>query len=107
MNWVTAIAGLVMIMAPFLFGYTGNPAALWTSLIMGIILPVLGYLKAYKWATAAGVILLVAPFILGFNGVDAAMWTCLVVGAVVTLLAGYQGFFSEEAESGETQQDHA
>ncbi len=107
MNWVTAVSGMAIIMAPFVFGYSANPASLWTSLIMGVMLAVLGYLKAYRWATAAGGILLVAPFVLGFNEVGAALWTCLVVGAVVTLLAGYQGFFSEEAESGETQQDHA
>jgi hypothetical protein len=107
MNWATAIAGLVMVVAPFLFGYSGNPAAVWTSLILGVIIAVLGYLKYFKWATLAGVVTLVAPFILGFNGVGAALWTCLVVGAVVTLLAGYQGFFSEEAGAGETQQDNA
>ncbi len=107
MNWATAIAGLVMAVAPFLFGYSGNPAALWTSLILGVIITVLGYLKFFKWATLAGVVTLVAPFILGFNGVGAALWTCLVVGAVVTILAGYQAFFFEEAEPGETQQDHA
>ncbi len=107
MNWATVVFGLVMIMAPFLFGYTGNPAALWTSLILGVIIAVLGYLRNFRWATLAGVVSLVAPFVLGFNGVVAALWTCLIVGAAVTLLAGYQGFFSEEAESGETQQDHA
>ncbi len=100
MNYATAICGVAMIVAPFVFSYTGNPAALWTSLILGVIIAVLGYLRSYKWTTAAGLITLVAPFLFGFSAVSAAVWTCVVLGALVTLLAGYEGFFAEETESG-------
>jgi hypothetical protein len=99
MNWATAISGILMVIAPFLFGYNGNPAALWASLILGATIAVLGYLKYFKWAALAGLIALVAPFILGFSGVALALWTYLVLGTVVTLLAGYQGFLSDEATS--------
>ncbi len=94
-------------MAPFLFGYNGNTAALWTSLIMGILIAVLGYFKSYKWAAGMGVITFVSPFILGFSAVTAALWSCLVAGVVVAILAGYEAWFSEEAKPGTTQHGHA
>jgi hypothetical protein len=103
MNWVTAICGVVMVIAPFLFGYSGNPTALWTSLIIGIVIAVLGYLKSYKWTTAAGILTLLAGFVLGYSGVGAAASTYLAVGSLVTLLAGYQVLLSEEAKLGEAR----
>ncbi len=107
MNWLTVIAGAVLFVAPFLFGYSGMPAALWTSLILGAVIAFLGYRKSYKWAAGAGVIVLIAPFILGFSGIAAALWTYLITGAVVALLAGYRGFLSEEAKLGGVQHHHA
>jgi len=107
MNWVTIIAGVVLFVAPFLFGYTGAPAALWTGLVMGVVIAFLGYRKLYRWAAGAGVVTLIAPFVLGFSGIAAALWTCLIVGAVVALLDGYRGFLSEEAKTGGMQQHHA
>lgn len=103
MNWLTAILGVVMVVAPFLLGYSGNPAALWTSLIMGALIATLGYSKHLKWAMLAGMITFFLPSVLGFGGVITALWTCLIVGSLVALLAGYQGLLSDEAESGWAQ----
>ena len=64
-------------------------------------------MQNYKWAAIAGVVTFVAPWLLGFSGIAAALWSCLIVGAVVAILAGYRGFFSEEAKSGNVQQRHA
>lgn len=46
MDWLVFISGIVLFFAPFAFGYSGNPAALWTSMIMSAILVVLGFLKS-------------------------------------------------------------
>lgn len=102
MNWITMIAGVALAVAPFLFGYSDNPAALWTGLILGIGMVVLGFLKAYIWAALAGLLAFVAPFVLGFNGIPAALWTSLVVGAVVALGDGYQGLIAGRGETGGT-----
>ncbi len=104
MNWLTVILGVAMVIAPFLLGYSGNPAALWTCLIMGAIIAVLSYLKHLRWAMLAGMITFFLPSVLGFGGVSTALWTCVIVGSLVTILAGYQDFLSEEAESGWAQQ---
>ena len=95
MNWVTMVGGAVLFFAPLLSGYTGTPAALWTSLIMGVVIAVLGYRKDYKWAAIAGLLTFVAPRVLGFSGVNAALWNCSIIGGVLAIADGYQGFFKE------------
>lgn len=108
MKWVNVISGVVLFLAPFVFGYSGTPAALWTGLIMGLVVFILSFTDAYKWLTAAGVLTILAPFVLGFSGVGAALWICLIFGILITLMDGYRGFFSEEAKSsGSPQQGHA
>jgi len=108
MKWVNVISGVVLFLAPFVFGYSGTPAALWAGLIMGIVIAVLGFMNAHKWLTAAGMLTILAPFILGFSGVGAALWICLIFGILITLIDGYRGFFSGEAKSsGSPQQGHA
>lgn len=103
MNWVTIISGVVLFLAPFVFGYSGQPAALWTSLVMGAVIAILGFMQSYKWAAGAGVVTFVAPWILGFSGISAALWSCLIVGALVAILAGIRGF----SQAGSVQQRHA
>ncbi len=46
MNWVMFISGIMLFFAPFAFGYSGNPAAVWTCMIMSAILAVLGFIKS-------------------------------------------------------------
>ncbi len=46
MNWLMFISGIVLFFAPFVLGYSENPAALWTSMIMSTILQVLGFIKS-------------------------------------------------------------
>ncbi len=107
MNRLTVILGVAMLVAPFLLGYSGNPAALWTSLISGAIIAILSYSQHLKWAMLAGMITFFLPPVLGFSGDSAALWTCLIVGSLVAILAGYQGFLSDEAEAGWAQQRQA
>ncbi len=107
MNRILALLGAGLFVAPFLFSYTGNTAALWTCLILGVLIAVLGYLKSYRWTAGLGAITLVGPFILGFGQVTAAVWTCMIVGFLVATLAGYQGWLTETADSGTTQHGRA
>ncbi len=107
LNWINVILGAVLFVAPFVFSYSGNTAALWTSLIMGVLIAGLGYLKSYRWAAGMGIIVFVAPFILGFGGVTAAVWSCMILGALVAILDGYETFFAEDTKSGTAQHGHA
>jgi len=107
MNWVTLIAGVVLILAPFVTGYSGTPMTLWTSLFMGAVIALLGCMKLYKWAAVAGVVTIVAPWILGFSGIGTALGMCLAVGIVVTAVAGYKGVFAKKNDQFTTAQQRS
>jgi len=107
MKWVNIIAGVVLFLAPFVFGFSGTPSALWTCLILGVAIAILGYMSSYKWLALAGLVTILVPFIFGFNAIGAALWISLIVGVVVLIMDGYRAFFSGEAKSGGMQQHHA
>ncbi len=46
MNWGMLISGIGMFFAPFAFGYSGNAAALWASMLMSAVLAVLAFVKS-------------------------------------------------------------
>ena len=107
MELATTILGIMLCLAPFAFDYTGTPAALWTSLVMGASIVILNILQSYKWAAVIGLITFVAPWIFGFSGISAALWECLITGAFVAIVAGFRGFLADEAKTGESQQHHS
>lgn len=100
MNIVSIVCGAVLFLSPFIFGYSGTATALWTGLVLGAVIAVLGYLKIYKWAAIAGLAAFISPWVLGFSEIGAALWISLIVGAVVALGAGYLGFFAEKGDKG-------
>ncbi len=106
LNWINVILGAVLFIAPFLFHYTGSTGALWTSLILGVLIAGLGYLRSFRWAAAMGIIAFIAPFIAGFSGSMPALWTSMIVGVLVAILDGYQAWFAEEAPSSTAQHGH-
>lgn len=104
MKWITVILGIALLLTPFLFGYSGTSTALWTCLIIGAIITILGFIQSYKWAAGVGVLTLIAPWILGFSGISAALWSCLILGGLVVILTGYRGFLSGQPNTENIQQ---
>lgn len=94
MFWLTGLLGIVLGLAPFVFGFANNPVALWITLILGavvVIASVIGVLSPRadtRWAHwvigAAGVAALIAPFIFGYN-TGSPLWTNVVLGAVLVV----------------------
>ena len=41
-SWINAVLGLWLIAAPFILGYSAATAALWNSIIVGVVVAVLG-----------------------------------------------------------------
>lgn len=107
MLWSTGIAGLALILAPFVFGYTTNPTALWTSIVLGAVMTIVAAYKMVlkdvaRWefwvAGGAGILAVLLPFVLGFRTETAALWSNVVVGLIVALLAG-NALFGREPET--------
>lgn len=105
MYWLTGLLGIVMVIAPFVQGYRDHPMAMWTSVILGVIVLAASILegmdiKQAKWewwvAGAAGLLAVIAPFVFGFTALTMALWTFVIVGVVIVLLAGYEVFFAAQ-----------
>lgn len=97
MYWITGILGLAMAVAPFLFGYTSNQPALWTSILVGLLVVGASVWEMAKndrenweyWvAGILGLLAVAAPFILNFSGYAVAMWTSVTVGLLIAVVAG-------------------
>lgn len=97
MYWITGLIGLFLILAPFLFGYTVNMGALWTSIIAGGIIAVTSYIEAvqhdranweYWVAGIVGILVIAAPFVFDFTAHALATWTTIIAGVVVAFMAG-------------------
>lgn len=102
MYWLTGLLGIAMAIAPFVLGYRDNSTAMWTSVILGIVVLVASAVEGMdmqqaKWewwvAGIAGVLAVLAPFVFGFTALTMALWTFIILGVVVAILAGYEVFF--------------
>jgi len=102
MYWYTGLLGIAMAVAPFVLGYRDNTMAMWTSIVLGIVVIAASIVegmdvKQAKWewwvAGVAGVLAIVAPFVFGFTTLTVALWTFIVLGAAIVILAGYEVFF--------------
>lgn len=83
--------------APYLFGYSDNSAALWTSILAGGIVAIASIWEGVEtrkenweyWVAAiVGIFAIVAPFILGFGSEAGAMWSSVVAGILIAIFAG-------------------
>lgn len=102
MYWFTGLFGLAMAIAPFVQGYQDNPVAMWTSVVLGVVVFAASLMEAIdvrhaKWewwvAGIAGILAVLAPFVFGFTAVTVALWTLLILGAIIVILASYEVFF--------------
>lgn len=93
--------GLVSIVSPYMFGFSENAVALWTSLSVGAILLVASILEGIAadkerweyWVVGiVGVGTVLAPFVLGFSALTTALWTLVIIGVATILVAGTKLF---------------
>jgi general stress protein CsbA len=97
MYWITGILGLALILAPFVFGFSANTSAMWSSIVLGAVITLASIVEGWtrddrNWEY--WVVAILAPFVLGFSSVSGALWTAIILGAVVALLAGTKVFAS-------------
>lgn len=99
--WLTGILGIITIIAPYLFGYSFDLAALWTSLIIGAILLITSIFEGMaagreKWeywiVGITGIAAVLAPFVFGFSTLTAAFWTLVIIGVITVIAAGAKLF---------------
>ena len=91
------LAGIWLILAPFLLNYSANGGSVANDVVVGIAVLVLAGVQVsgenYRvswpsWTNALlGLWLIVTPFILGFPTGSAAMWNDVILGIIVGALS--------------------
>lgn len=102
----TVLAGLWLIIAPLVLNFTGNNAAQYNHIIVGIAVLVLAAIRAFdpderegiSWMNVIlGLWMIVAPYLLGYANVNSARTNSLIAGAVILILAAFSAYETNEA----------
>jgi len=93
-DWATLVAGLWLLISPWVVGYAADSVALTNAVIFGIAIIVYSIIELSvpraweEWLmVAAGVWLIISPWVLGFGAEARAVRDTVIVGIVVLLLA--------------------
>ncbi|MEZ2224597.1 SPW repeat protein [Rhizobium sp. RCC_161_2] len=98
---VNIVAGLGLLLSPWLLGFATEAYAAWNAWIVGAAIAVIAaaalcaFYEAEEWINLVlGIWTVAAPWVLGFSVVTAAMWVHVVAGIVVAVLAAGNIWFS-------------
>jgi len=93
---LNVVAGIWLILAPFILGYANLVPAFWNDVVVGILLVVLAGIRVanpnqyvgLSWTNLGlGIWLILAPFILDYAVYATPMWNDIMVGIVAACLA--------------------
>lgn len=108
MYWVTGFLGVLMIIAPFIFGYETNIAALWASIVTGSLVAIASYLEGvekdrdnweYWTAEILGIFAIASPFLFGFTNHTGAMWSSISIGFLISFIAASRLWIGKSSKS--------
>ena len=92
---VNIVAGIWLILAPFILGYTSIVQALWNDIVVGIVVAVIAAIRIFtpvrsSWLSWVNVILgfwlIVAPFILRYP-IATPRWNDIILGIIIIVLS--------------------
>jgi predicted anti-sigma-YlaC factor YlaD len=93
---LNVLAGIWIIFSPWIFGYAGLPAAMWSSVVVGVLIAAFAALRASSPASSPGLSwfnallgawVIVTPWIFTYEENAAATWDKVITGAIVLCLA--------------------
>lgn len=97
-NGLDIVAGLWLVVSPFILAFVDEPMAMWNTLGAGAVVALLAAGRSfgsgyrYEWPSwvslLAGIWLVAAPFFLGFIS-SVALWNSIVLGLIVIALSGW------------------
>ncbi len=95
MFWITGILGLALGLSPFVLGFADHSLALWTSIVLGVIVVVVSILGLFstamdkRWINwvmgLTGLAVFIAPFSFGYARHAQPLWAGLFMGAALML----------------------
>lgn len=94
------LAGLWVIISPWVYGHTGSVGSVWNDVIVGIIIAILAASRFSgaralwpSWINVLlGIWLIISPWIYGFAFHRARVWNSVIFGIVVIILGLWSGF---------------
>ncbi len=95
LSWITVVLGVWLIIAPFILTFP-SMVAMWNSIIVGVIVLILSWIRAanpasspgLSWINAIlGLWLIVAPFVLRMVSSTSARWNDIVLGIAVIVFS--------------------
>jgi|SRR6516165_5262247 len=108
-DWVSLVLGVLLFLAPWVFGTATNGASSWDAWIIGVIgvILALGALALPRTASLTegisvilGVLLFISPWILGFASLSSAAWTAWIIGVLFVLVNGWTLLQTRSARAG-------
>lgn len=105
---INLLAGIWLIIAPFLLGYSDDANPLWNDVVVGILIVamagarVAGAFRApsLSWINAAlGFWLVIAPFVLGYSDEATPLWNDIIVGIIVVLFGIWSAVSSPRSKA--------
>ena len=95
------LAGIWLILSPFILGYSYITGALWNDIIIGAAVLILAAVREWgkteetTWASwvnlVLGIWLIIAPFVIGYSAESTPLWNDVLLGILVAALAGWSG----------------
>ena len=99
---INIVAGLWLIIAPFVLGYSGMSGALWNDVVLGIGVAVLAIVRVgnplqyegISWTNfVLGLWLIIAPFVIGYTD-TAGLWNDIILGVIILSMAAWSAMSS-------------
>ena len=96
LSGINIIAGIWLVLSPFILGFSALATPTWNLLIVGVAVTILAIIRVTRplqyegvsWVNfALGIWLVFSPFILGYSGVGVALWNSIILGVIVLVLA--------------------
>jgi len=105
LEWVNAILGAWLFIAPWVLGFTGTSAAAWSAWIVGALVVIFALWSLSDKATWEDWVNLVVaavgfftPWLFGYAGVAAAAWNMWIVSLVIVVLALWAAYTPAEGK---------
>ncbi len=92
------IAGIWLIIASWVLGYSNLSRPLWNDVILGIAVAVIAAIRLwagrpYAWLSwvnfILGLWLIISPWVLGYSGNRTALWNNVILGIIVAVLSAW------------------
>jgi hypothetical protein len=109
------VVGILLIFAPFIFGFAGGGAAMWIPILLGVGIIIYSMLTQYEYSAAkmipmqahlaldaaGGLLLVVSPWLFGFAGL--IWWPHVVVGIAELLVVAFAERHSSYVQASHTK----